>query len=174
MKLAKPALRADDGRVAYEVDVGWGGAATKLWYSVPSRFEHLIAATSDCALIAMLVPAMARGEDLHVAGAVSERLYYSLASLQAVLLEVVPQLRKIRIHAPEVDSSGSRTAGVATGFSGGIDSFLALADHYHAAVPPTFKVTHLLSNHSEANIRGSKRRCLSPNSLTPEISWTSA
>ena len=154
MKLGKPVLRADDGRVAYEVNVDSGGADTKLWYSVASRFEHLVAATSDCALVAMLIPAMARGEDLRIAGTISERLYYNLDTLQAVLVEVMPQLRRIRVHAADVDSGGARAEGVATGFSGGIDSFSVLMDHYYAEVPRTFKVTHLLSNNVGSHDRG--------------------
>ena len=154
MKLGKPVLRAKKGRVAYEVSVGTQEASRTLWYSVPSRFEHLIAATSDCALVALLVPAMARGEDLHVAGTVSEKLYYNLDTLQAILVEVMPLLREIRVHPEDVDSSGVRAEGVATGFSGGVDSFSALADHYYLEVLPTFKITHLLSNNVGSHERG--------------------
>lgn len=41
---------------------------------------------------------------------------------------------------------GNSASGVAIGFSGGIDSYCALADHYYSDIPERFKITHLLFN----------------------------
>ncbi|MFC1462377.1 hypothetical protein ACFLQU_02115 [Verrucomicrobiota bacterium] len=91
---------------------------------------------------------MAIGEDIHVDGTVSEKLLYSLQGpFQKLLRHVIPSLRQIRIHPGHVCSTpGSRAQGVATGFSGGIDSYCVLADHYYSDISTGFKITHLLFN----------------------------
>ena len=91
---------------------------------------------------------METGEDIQVAGTVSERLYYNLTRpAQAVLQEVLPSLHHIDIHPEDVKPASEEASGVATGFSSGIDSFAVLADHYYAdKVPSNFRLTHLLYN----------------------------
>ena len=96
----------------------------------------------------LLIPAMETGEDIQVAGTVSECLYYNLTRpAQAVLQEVLPSLHHIDIHPEDVKPASEEASGVATGFSSGIDSFAVLADHYYAdKVPSNFRLTHLLYN----------------------------
>jgi hypothetical protein len=98
-------------------------------------------------LLALLIPAMAAGEDIELAGEVSERLYESLAGpYQELLQAVIPSLRRVAIHPVGFQPSRGRAPGIATGFSGGIDSFCVLAEHHYNLGPGGDRVTHLLFN----------------------------
>lgn len=46
---------------------------------------------------------------------------------------------------------------MATGFSGGIDSFCVLADHYYAEIPKRYRLTHLLFNNVGSHGAGGER-----------------
>jgi hypothetical protein len=88
------------------------------------------------------------GEDIHVEGVVSERLLHNVSGpLQKLLQTIIPSLHLIEVKPANVYQDQELPAsGVATGFSGGIDSYSVLADHYQANTAERFKVTHLLFN----------------------------
>lgn len=119
-----------------------------VWYRMGREWADLLSKTSDAAAVAMLIPAMARGEDMEVVGAMSQRLYYHLSGpVQTMLKLVLPQLRRIKVVARELlcdrDPAGNF---VASGFSAGVDSFAVLADHFYDAPAHGFRLTHLLFN----------------------------
>jgi hypothetical protein len=140
MKIGRPEARGGEYRVCIES----GDRPSALWYRVDPAFSGFLTDSSDAPLVALLIPAMARGEDIHLDGVVSDRLYRSLSYYQSLLQAVIPSLRQIRIHPRELQARRGKPRGVATGFSGGIDSFCVLADHYYSGIEP--KVTHLLFN----------------------------
>jgi hypothetical protein len=89
---------------------------------------------------------------------VSERLFYSISSrYQALLQTVYPELHTVNIYAEEVQPADEQAKGVATGFSGGIDSFSILADHHYSSPPPGFELTHLLYNNVGSHASGGDR-----------------
>lgn len=159
MKIKRPRIEREDGQALYRADVESPDGSATLWYSVDEQFGDLLADTCDGPLIALLIPAMARGEDIQVDGAISERLLYNASRpLQRVLQQLNPRLRPIRIHADHVHAGVSDSgAGVATGFSGGIDSYCVVADHHFADVPRGFKLTHLLFNNVGSHTSGGER-----------------
>jgi len=68
---------------------------------------------------------------------------------------VMPQLHLVRIFPESTHRALSVPAsGVATGFSGGVDSYSVLADNYSASTPGGFQVTHLLFNNVGSHGRG--------------------
>ncbi|NJL19687.1 MAG: hypothetical protein HC895_00865 [Leptolyngbyaceae cyanobacterium SM1_3_5] len=140
----------------YQVNVSFSDGTKPLWYSVSSQFRDLISDRADAPLVALLIPAMARGEAIHVEGVISEKLYYNLSGLyQRILQSIIPSLHLIDIYPSEVQSSSQKALGVATGFSAGIDSFSALADHhYNKDVPAGFQLTHLLYNNVGSHAGG--------------------
>ena len=147
MKISSPEIVRENGEIVYRVRVETSAGPNTLWYSVPEQFADLITDSCDAPLAALLIPAMARGEDIHVAGKLSERLLYTLSGpYQRLMQHVIPALRQVRIHPAEIQSVIHKGSAVATGFSAGIDSFCVLADHYYSKVPAAFKVTHLLFN----------------------------
>ncbi|MEM9246786.1 MAG: hypothetical protein AAGA67_13760, partial [Cyanobacteria bacterium P01_F01_bin.153] len=59
--------------------------------SFPEQHGDLVSDRADGALAALLFPAMARGEDIHIEGTLSERLYYNLSGrCQALLRSLDP------------------------------------------------------------------------------------
>jgi hypothetical protein len=117
-----------------------------LWYRVPAEYEKMLSPRTDAALVALLIPAMVAGGELHVEGPVTDELVFRLGhGYQDVLQAVIPALRPVEVIAPQQVPAGPKETGVATGFSAGVDSFTVLADHfYDPEVPPALRVTHLL------------------------------
>jgi hypothetical protein len=158
MKIGAPELVQENGNLRYQVPVDGSEGSETLWYSLSAEYADLVSQRSDAALVALLIPAMARGEDIHLAGPISEKLYYNLSGpYQRILQSVIPSLRPIRIYPVDVQTGTQRASGVATGFSAGIDSFSVLADHYYGDVPAGFRVTHLLYNNVGAHVAGAGR-----------------
>lgn len=145
MKIGRPELLRASGEAEYRAAVEWSGGAGLLWYRLPAEYGDLLSDRSDAPLVALLIPAMHAGEDIEVEGPVSARLFYNLnGGYQAVLRSLMPFLRRVAIRAAGIAAAGPRASGVATAFSGGIDSFCVLADHHHARPPEGFRLTHLL------------------------------
>lgn len=147
MIISRPELSLQDGTIRYLVHIELSGERSTLWYSLSQEFAGLVSDRSDAALAALLIPAMMAGEDIRIGGTVSERLFFNLSGpFQKVLKLILPSLHLITIIPSEVQPAHGTGTGVAAGFSGGIDSFCLLADHYFAPVPEGFRVTHLLFN----------------------------
>lgn len=147
MQISKPDIVSVKDDVRYCVQVDAAGTEKNLWFSIPREFGEFISDRSDAALAALLIPAMSCGEDLHIAGVLSEKLFYNLSSgYQAMLRTVIPSLCKIDIFPEEVRPATPGARGVATGFSGGVDSFCVLDDHHFRDAPAGFRLSHLLFN----------------------------
>ncbi len=157
MKISSPEILQENGEILYRVRVETSAGPDTLWYSVPEQFGDLITDSCDAPLVALLIPAMACGEDIHVAGKLSERLFHTLSRpYQRLMQHVIPSLRQVRIYPTEIQSAIHVRSAVATGFSAGVDSFCVLADHYYSEVPAAFKVTHLLFNNVGSHGSGSR------------------
>lgn len=147
MKIGPPELVQADGALVYQVAVNGADGERRLWYQVDAEYGGMVSDRSDAALAALLVPAMARGEDIELTAPVSEQLYHNLAGRYQRILELTnPRLARIQVHAQHLRPSVEGGQGVATGFSSGVDSFCVLADHHYAPVSPGFRLTHLLHN----------------------------
>lgn len=159
MKISKPQIISKNEQVFYRVNVESVKGKETLWYSLDQSFGDLVSTSCDAALVALLIPAMANGEDIQVEGPLSERLFINLAKRYQVLLQrILPTLKQVKINAKDISSGHvSRATGVATGFSGGIDSYCALADYYFADVSHGFKITHLLFNNVGSHGRGGEQ-----------------
>jgi hypothetical protein len=158
MKISKPEILQQEKEIVFRVRVESSEGTETLWYSVEEKFVDFVTDFSDAPLVALLIPAMAKGEDVHLAGTVSERLWYNVSGpYQRLLQHVIPSLRRVKIFPEQVRARNQRASGVATGFSCGIDSYCVLADHHYSDVPPGFRVTHLLFNNVGSHGSGGER-----------------
>lgn len=127
--------------------VSYQGKEDECFYSVPAEFADFAdTESSNCFLVGMLYPAMRNGEDIHVEGTVSAKLLYNLNEYLVPLMAICDErLKRIRITADATDSEGCREAhAVGTGFSGGIDSFSTICQHFvRKGEPDGFRLTHL-------------------------------
>ena len=147
MRITKPQIVHSGDLATYTVSVETRTGANILWYQLDRAHGHLLADTTDAAVIALLLPAMAAGEDLRIDGMVSARLLENLPELQRMLKRIIPPLRVVKLHAEDVHHGQPQSsAGVATGFSGGVDSFCTLADYFYDHPPGPGRITHLLFN----------------------------
>ena len=148
MIIGIPQITQEGQRIIYQVSVQSSRGDEKLWYSIENSYKNLLSESSDAALVALLIPAMLIGEDIHIEGIISERLLHNISGpLQKLLQIIIPSLHLIKVNSDNVCLDRKLPAsGVATGFSGGIDSYSVLADHYQTETNERFKVTHLLFN----------------------------
>jgi hypothetical protein len=142
--------RDEDGNVRVVADIE---DSAPLWFSVAAQDEELLAERSDHVAVALLLPAMRYGRDLRIGGAVTDSLLHRLNhDVQALVRVVHPNYRRIVVTADETVTAGAAPSGVATGFSGGVDSFATLTEYASATgVPSALRVTHLLNNNVGAH-----------------------
>lgn len=147
MIISKPELFFKSGCLHYQVPIYYSGKTEILWFSLKEKYADLVSYRSDAPLVALLIPAMAQGEDIRIEGTVSEKLFYNLSGpYQTILKLIIPSLHLVKIIPSEVRPAYCSGEGVAMGFSGGIDSFSVFADHHYSEVTKGFQVTHLLFN----------------------------
>jgi len=157
MLIDKPVLAGDGNCLLYEVRVEFARSQRRLWFSVPHQFSTLVSDRADAALLALLIPAMARGEEIKVRGRISERLLHNLSGpFQHILRIMQPSLQSIRIRADTIDEEKKRATGVATGFSAGIDSFSVVADYHYGDVTEGLRLSHLVYNNVGSHGKGGK------------------
>lgn len=116
-----------------------------LWFSTTNEFGcYLCHERGDAFLVAMLLYAMKRGEDIHILVPISERLYYTLTKhFVKVIADMFPGYRRIKIIC-DIDAGHVENAGgVGTGLSCGVDSFCTVIEHTDESCPPNYKLTHL-------------------------------
>lgn len=140
--------RVDKAGNRHRVSVRLAGAATdSLWFDVHEDFSEMVSARSDSFAVALLIPAMRVGQDLHLGGIVTDELLYALNhELQPLYTSIFPMYKQVRVTAASAPAAPAG-AGVAAGFSAGIDSYALLHDHFLAPdCPPSLRVTHWLFN----------------------------
>lgn len=139
-------VRSERGQLRLEAAVSSASGCRVCFFETPEEFGGLVDETaSDAFLLAFLMPAMVAGEDLHIGGKASELLLCNLNETVIPILNCFnPLYRKIQVDAAEpVARTLPGGRGVATGFSGGVDSFACLYEHFGRPVFPSRKLTHL-------------------------------
>ena len=146
MLIEKPIMTETPEGLTLSAKVSFQGREEECFYSVPRQYSGMAdTESSNCFLAGMLYPAMRYGEDIEIKGVVSARLLYNLNEYLVPLMTICdPRLKRIRISAAAVDDCGCREAkAVGTGFSGGIDSFATICEHFVRPEPEGFRLTHL-------------------------------
>ncbi|MDX2254935.1 MAG: hypothetical protein NW214_05415, partial [Pseudanabaenaceae cyanobacterium bins.39] len=151
MRIYPPQLVREEEQVKITALVEYAGGTENLWYAVDRHYgDFLTIAKLDAFVVGLLPFAMQQNEDIYVNGALSEKLFYNLThAFIKILTLLIPSLHPIKIIPEDLDDGKrhSTIGGVATGFSGGIDSFCTLIDHLNnSAVPQSYQLTHLVLN----------------------------
>lgn len=146
-----PEIQFGKGVVTWS-SVVHGSTVNDLWFSLPERFQGLVSPLADAGLLGLLLPAMRQGTDLRFEGQVSSDLYANLDVLQEVVRQVYPKYAPIRVRCAEYDHVMDRPPGVGMGFSAGVDSFAALAQHFLQPEGPWIRpLSHLTFNNVGSN-----------------------
>lgn len=141
-------IEKNSSRIKISYKIENKNSVNYLIYEIDNEFQNLIDEKCDSALIAILIPAMLRGEDIYIKGEISARLFNSIENgLIELLIIIMPYLKKINIYpdrlSNEINDYGK---GIATGFSGGVDSYSIITDHFRNIKNKKFNITHLLFN----------------------------
>ncbi|CAH8295272.1 hypothetical protein EV196_10883 [Mariniflexile fucanivorans] len=108
------------------------GRQDVLWYKFPLEYkELLVLEQSDAALVGLLVLAMKNNEDIHIKGAISSKLYYTISSYLIRAIHISnPTYHLITIYPESLSEKVFNIRKIAaTGISCGIDSFATIATH---------------------------------------------
>lgn len=135
-------LQHTDGQARLCADIALNGKGTTLWFGVDeAQGDCLCSERSDAFVMALLPTAMRGGHDIICQTPMSERLHYQLEQLLIPTLCAAGGLYKpMKIKAPVTAEKVQTRGGVATGFSGGVDSLHAIMTHGKDSPYP---VTHL-------------------------------
>lgn len=122
-----------------------GNTKDTLRFSTTKEFgKYLCHERGDAFLVAMLLYAMKRGEDIHILAPISERLYYTLTKhFVKVIADMFPGYHRVQIIAEIATGQLENAGGVGTGLSCGIDSFCTVIEHTDESCPPDYRLTHL-------------------------------
>lgn len=145
LTIHKPEIIERKNETVLQAKFECGNTKDILWFSTTNEFgSYLCHERGDAFLVAMLLYAMKRGEDIHILAPISERLYYTLTKhFVKVIADMFPGYHRIQIIG-DIDSGHLENAGgVGTGLSCGIDSFCTVVEHTDESCPPDYKLTHL-------------------------------
>ena len=168
MHIAKATLLDRGDSVALSANVTYQGRTQAVWFAVSRDWaKHLDVDCLDPFVLAALPLAMRLGDPIYAAGRVSARLLFALnTGVPTVIAQIGGSRHPVKVRvaqAVEYAPPPPVGRGVATGFSGGIDSFCILCDHLGPAALPAQRVTHLIFNNVGAFGRGGTatfRECL--------------
>jgi hypothetical protein len=118
----------------------------ELFYALPAGFsDWFTTERSDGFVAGVLFQAMSLNEDIRTEAPVSSRLFHSLQGFFIPMMtQAFPSLHEIRILPASLVEDPAPGTGVATGFSGGIDSFASVIQHWERETSSSHKVSHLL------------------------------
>lgn len=139
------------------------GQPRALWYSIPAAYASWFAADRcDGFVVGLLLQAMERNENIVTDAPMSSRLWHSLSQFYIPMMtQAFPNLHRIEIRPAALTTEIKTADGVATGFSGGIDSFAAVVRHFAQEKSPEHRVTHFLfhnvGSHGTGNADASRR-----------------
>ena len=165
--------REEDGWAIFETAVRHPQLPNCLYFRTFSRYSGHISEESDAPALALLMPAMALGEDIHLSTTVSEKLLRNLnGPIQTILLAIAPYLTRVEVKATPAPRTPHHGDGlVATGFSSGVDSFCTLTQYHRANAPQGFALSFLTYNNVGSQTQSNTKEFLERyNRLKPKAS----
>lgn len=119
----------------------------KLWFALDSNLgdSFFDIESYDAFLIGVLFLAMQNGENINIYGKCSQKLLFNLENYVIPLIRLYsPSSKKINIEVKGTNTKNFNNHGVATGFSGGVDSFHTIYNHYELSKCDDFRINTLL------------------------------
>jgi hypothetical protein len=113
--------------------VGWD----RVFFSFEKKYEPFLFTDASPFAAALLIPSMFLCEPLQIEGTISRELREGLTrAMETFLSWKLPHFRRISIEAAKTERDPERASGVATFFSGGVDSFYTYVKHKDDTVDP--------------------------------------
>jgi hypothetical protein len=160
MRISASSLIYDRQRVKIIAPIEFSGVKEYLWYEVDAEYaDFLTLERLDAFLVGLIILAMKHQEDIYIDGIISEKLFYNLTNyLMKILSLLIPSLHIVKIFPEKLDQEiqDQPSRGVATGFSGGIDSFCTFIEHFIQHTPESYRLTHLVFNNVGSHGQGGR------------------
>lgn len=125
-----------------------GETAVDAWYEVPAAYADAVTLRADAFAAALLPVALQQRAPLRIDAPLSARLAHGLNEYQRLLATWFTHLSPVPLEVNRYDGPSTSADGVATMFSGGLDSFYTLHQHLPEHEPlPAYRLTHGLFIH---------------------------
>lgn len=123
-----------------------GGQSLETWYELPKEYSHWFCKDrADGFVVGYILQAMQLRMDIISVAPMSSRLWHNLTHFFIPLMcRAFPNLHPIRILPAALKDDPAPGTGVVTGFSGGIDSFASIVQHWAREDSPSHKISHFL------------------------------
>ena len=120
------------------------GNNEEFYFSVSNEYgKYLCNEVADAFVIAMLLPALVSGQNIKVDAPISEMLSYQLNNSLIFTFCKVFNKKPITIFPASTLSIDFNPEAVATGISGGVDTFTTIITHTSVNCPEGLRLTHL-------------------------------
>lgn len=121
------------------------GLEKEVYFETDIKYkEYLCIERSDAFLSSLIILAMSNGADIQVDGMITEELYYQLINYYIpILTRYRGELKRIKINAFLTTEKLDNENKVATGESGGVDSFYSIIKHLNTECK-SYKLSHVL------------------------------
>jgi len=135
-------------RLAATVERDRGREPVELTYEYSRDSIPFLQASADPLVPALLIPCMARSEPLEIVPPISAKLHAALDTIQTIMTQWWPELRRVPVSATQRHGGESSTVTrmeSASFFSGGVDSLYTCLKH--AAAPRSAgspRLTHIV------------------------------
>jgi hypothetical protein len=156
MQISCPIRTVEIHQAKLTAKVTCGSGTHELTYSIPVEYADWFATDRcDGFVVGLLFQAMERSEDMVLEGPISSRLFHSLQSFFIPLMaQAFLNLHPVKIVPASLTTEQSGGMGVATGFSGGIDSFASVIQHLVGERSPDHRITHFLFHNAGGHGHG--------------------
>jgi 7-cyano-7-deazaguanine synthase in queuosine biosynthesis len=125
--IGAPRLEAEAGRLKASSRIRMPSGEAELWFRGPE--DVMAVHGGDAFLITLLTTAMRRGLRVIVEAEVSPKLLGAIGRIQDVLCCWYPDCRRVAVEFERVGAPAAAMAGVASFFSGGVDSLFTAYRH---------------------------------------------
>jgi hypothetical protein len=122
------------------------GKSIEMWYELPKQYGHWFSTDrSDGFVVGFILQAMELHKDIHLQAPMSLKLWHNLTHFFIPMMaKAFPNLQPIKITPFSLIETTTQATGVAGGFSGGIDSFAAIVDHFVNATSDSYRISDFL------------------------------
>lgn len=126
--------------------VRYAGNEDVLWYEIEAEYSEWFSHDRmDGFVVAILLQAMRLGTNIVAEGPMSLRLLRNLTTyFIPMMAKAFPELHLIEVLPATTIADPTGASGVASGFSGGVDSFSAIVDHLESEAEEAYRIDHLL------------------------------
>lgn len=126
--------RLENGELVVSARIEWdkpeNGIPRTLWFKLPESQAHLVSEHADGFAIALLAPALARGEDIYLRGSMSSALAHGIQEyIHLQTLRLPHRYKPMQVHADAYEQRRASGSKAASSFSGGVDSFYTVWSH---------------------------------------------